>query len=93
MDEIAGKMHRELSDMLSEGRAIMGDDDGSQAQTKVDPPEFSPEQVQAIEAFKVCMKIGDDISKLLAKTAIDHAKQSQAGFDSHTKQKPLSKSA
>ena len=58
------------------------DEDQSQAQTKVDQPEFSPEQIQAIEAFKKCLKFGGEAAEMLAKNAIELAnkKQTDSGF-------------
>ena len=94
MENIALKMGKDLPDILAEGRAILGGDDQSQAQRKVDPPEFSPEQAQAIEAFKTCLRFGGDLADELAERAIAIARKKQAESDfQNPTPKRLSKSA
>ena len=81
MEYIAQKIGKDLIDMLNEGRAILeGDERHHEHDTE--PPEFSPEQQRAIEAFKICLKMGGEGAEMLAKNAIDLAnkKQADSGF-------------
>lgn len=77
MDGIALKLGIDLLDMLNHGRTLLTSQNTVQ-ETTPDNESHTPEQIQAIEAFKICLKIGGDIPKMLAKTAIEHAAEKEA---------------
>jgi len=80
MEEVAEKLGFDLVDLLTEGRAILEGEDKE---------GFTPEQVQAIEAFKKCLNFGGEAAEMLAKNAIELAnkKQADSGFLSNSEKR------
>lgn len=95
MEEIAFKIDQKLLNMLNEGQQIIEGDDHIENNNGTNENEiFSPEQRQAIEAFKVCIKYGGEAAEMLARQAKELAriKQGEEEFQNPSTRR-LSKSA
>lgn len=77
MEDIADQIGIDLPDMLVKGRAFIT---GLYPNQTISPhaESFTHEQVQAIEAFKACLKVNDKTAKLIVKNAIDFANEKEA---------------
>ena len=91
--KIADALGYDLLAFLEIGREILGGDEDPRTVGETEEG-FTPEQVQAIEAFKACLRFGGEGAEMLSRQAIDLAKRKEieAEYQNPTK-KRFSKSA
>ena len=88
MEVVAQAFKKELPELLIEGRAILGGEE-RRHEHDTEPPEFTQEQQKAIDAFKICLKIGGGEVQRITRHVLEIAKENQSavGFGDVTEKR------
>ncbi|MDR1046023.1 MAG: helix-turn-helix domain-containing protein [Candidatus Adiutrix sp.] len=87
MEKISSNLGIDIVNILQLGRKLCGD--------HFEDHNFSPDQIEAIEAFKSCLVFGGEAAEMLARNAVALAekKRVEAGYKNPTRLKVLPESA